>query len=202
MSLLLPFHCSSASRLICARAELISHQTPSIQDSTWMDVSHQDSVNNKIVPRVLHILERDLSEVSGFWSFCFISTTFANSTGKKMPLFAETEQSWLLYQQQFNCSLPFVQNYIHRAGFVKPSRKAPLKLTQHAARPASQLPHRHWLLRGQQMQLTEGKEDFTVDSSRSFALLCKALSTLYRSLQVIHTPQKGSTANYLPVGYS
>lgn len=36
------------------------------------------------------------------------------------------------------------------------------------------------------MQLTEGEEDFFGDSSRSFALPCKALSTLYRSLQVIH----------------
>lgn len=46
------------------------------------------------------------------------------------------------------------------------------------------------------MQLTEGDEDLSRDSSSSFALPCKALSTLYRSvpstdpLQVIHTKKK------------
>lgn len=40
------------------------------------------------------------------------------------------------------------------------------------------------------MQLTEGDEDLSRDSSSSFALPCKALSTLYRSLQVTHKKKK------------
>jgi len=50
------------------------------------------------------------------------------------------------------------------------------------------------------MQLTEGEEDFSGGSSRRFALPCKALSTLYRSLQVIQ--KNVSTANQFPTGYS
>lgn len=40
------------------------------------------------------------------------------------------------------------------------------------------------------MQLTEGDEDLSRDSSSSFALPCGALSTLYRSLQVTHKKKK------------
>lgn len=59
-----------------------------------MDISHPDLVNNRIVHLGLHTQKTDLAEMSISYSFCLISTVFANSLGRRMLLSAEREEAW------------------------------------------------------------------------------------------------------------